>query len=58
MPAMFVLHERKMKTTHDEFMRAVAVEISCLVDGKSRIPMVTDYEKGFVEAIDENLPNV
>ena len=32
MPAMFVLHERKLKTTHDEFMRAVAVKISCLVE--------------------------
>ena len=58
MPAMFMLHERKLKSTHDEMMRLVAKELPCLVDGNIVLPLVTDDEKGFADAIDEYLPNV
>ena len=57
MPAMFLLHERKLKSTHNELMRIFAKEVSCLVHGKYQIPFVTDDEKGF-DAIDDNLPKV
>ncbi len=54
---MFMLHERKLRITHDEIMRVVANEILCLVSGKQMVPLVTDDEKGF-GAIDEYLPKV
>ena len=57
MPAMFMLHERKLRSTHDELMRVVASELSCLVSGKYMVPLVTDEEKGF-EVIDDHLPKI
>ncbi len=58
MPAMFMLHERKLRSTRDEVMRVVAKEIPCLVCSKRKVPLVTYYEKGFIGAIDEYLPKV
>ncbi len=58
MPAMFVIHERKLKTTHSEMMSIVAQEIPYLVRGNIGVPMVTDDEKGFLYAIDRYLPNI
>ena len=58
MPAMFLIHERKLKTTHSELMRIVASQLPCLVHGNTKIPMVTDDEKGFLQAIDQDLQNV
>lgn len=57
MPAAFLIHERKLKSTHDELMRALADQLPCLVNGTSIIPLVTDDEKGFT-SIDEHLPKV
>ncbi len=57
MPALFMLHERKLRITHDEMMRVVRRELPCLVDGNFILPLVTDDEKGF-EAIDDYLPKV
>ena len=57
MPAMFMIHERKLKSTHDELMKIVASELPCLLHGTQTVSMVTDEEKGFV-SIDEYLPKV
>ena len=57
MPAVFLLHEMKFKSCHEELMRAVACEIPSLFIGKNTIPMVTDDEKGF-DVIDSILPKV
>ena len=57
MPAMFMLHERKLRSSHDQLMRVVAHEIPCLISGKLMVPLVTDDEKGF-GAIEEHLPQV
>ena len=58
MPAMFLIHERKLQTTHSEMMDIVARHLPILVSGKAKIPMVTDDEKGFVQAVDQNLHNI
>ena len=58
MPTMFLLHKRKLHTTHLEMMQIVASQLPSLVHGKARIPMVTDDEKGFIHAVDQTLPNV
>ena len=42
MPAMFMIHERKLKTTYDELMTIVAKELPCLVHGTQSVSMVTD----------------
>ena len=57
MPVAFLLHERKLKHSHEEMMKFIAREIPSLVNGKSIIPMVTDDEKAF-EVIESNLPRV
>jgi hypothetical protein len=57
MPAMFLLHERKLISTHEQLMMVVAKELPCLVNGKLLIPLVTDDEKGF-GAIEQHLPNI
>ena len=48
MPSIFVIHERKLKTTHNEMMMIVAQEIPQLVSGTKKVPLVTDDEKGFL----------
>lgn len=57
MPAIFMIHEQKLKSTHDELMMIVANELSSLVHGTQTISMVTDEEKGF-SSIEEHLPKV
>ena len=57
MPAIVMLHERKLSSTHAEMMRYIASELPCLATGKNIVPMVTDDEKGF-EVIDEYLPKI
>ena len=42
------------KSTHVQMMEIVS-QLSSLVQGSSRIPMVTDDEKGFVQAVDKVL---
>ena len=58
MPAMFAIHERKLKVSHDEMMRIVAQQLPYLVDGTVKVPIVTDDEVGFTSAIDDHLRNV
>ena len=58
MPAMFLVHERKLHSTHVQMMEVIASQLPSLVQGSSRIPMVTDDEKGFVQAVDKVLHNV
>ena len=57
MLAIFLIHERKLKSSHEELMRIIATEIPFLSNGKNTTPLVTDDEKGF-EAIDNILPKV
>ena len=57
MPALIMLHERKLSSTHSEMARFVASELPCLANGKNTIPMVTDDEKGF-EIFDHFLPKI
>lgn len=58
MPAMFLIHERKLHSTHLEMMQVVASQLPNLVNGKVKVPMVTDDEKGFIHAVDRTLFNV
>ena len=58
MPAMFLVHERKLHSTHIQMMEVIASQLPSLVQGSSRIPMVTDDEKGFVQAVDKVLHHV
>lgn len=57
MPAMFLVHERKLRSTHNDLMTSIARELPCVVNGRHVIPMVTDEEKGF-EAIEQHLHKV
>ena len=45
MPAMFLVHERKLHSTHVQMMEVIASQFPSLVPGSSRIPMVTDDER-------------
>ncbi len=45
-PAFFSIHERKFQSTHEELMKEVCRSVPSLVDGKRKIPLVTDDEKG------------
>ncbi len=57
MPALIMLHERKLSSTHSEMARFVASKLPCLANGKNKIPLVTDDEKGF-EIFDNFLPKI
>ncbi len=58
MPVMFLVHERKLADTHKEMMAIVARELPYLASACScPVPIVTDDEKGFFQAIDCNLHN-
>lgn len=57
MPALLMLHERKLTSSHSEMVRFVASKLPCLANGKNMIPMVTDDEKGF-EVFDKFLPKI
>ena len=58
MPVMFAIHERKLKSTHTEMMKIVAQELPFLASNSTKklVPLVTDDEKGFFEAIEFHLP--
>lgn len=55
MPVMLAIHERKLKSTHTEMMSIVARELPYLARGSSLVPLVTDDERGFFEAVDFHL---
>ena len=59
-PVAFLLHERKLESSHDEFMKFIASEFPTLRqrDHPVKFPLVTDEEKAICSAIDVNLPGV
>lgn len=42
MPSFYLIHERKLQSSHEELMRIVAEEVPALVKGKTKVPLVTD----------------
>ena len=57
-PAAFVIHERKFKSVHKEFMEFVSHQLPALSKGKVSVPIVSDDEAGLCYAIDNCLPGV
>lgn len=55
-PVMFMLHERKLTTTHLEMFRECVRKIPSLK--KTSCPMVTDKEKAIIKAIKEEIPTL
>ena len=51
-PVLFLIHERKYKRIHEEFMQLVAKVVPSLVNGKKLIPLVTDEETGIYQVRD------
>lgn len=60
MPICFLLHERKLETAHEEFMKYVAVSCPTLANHRNeiKIPIVTDEERAICSSIDKWLPGV
>ncbi|XP_065896214.1 uncharacterized protein [Dysidea avara] len=60
MPIAFLLHERKLETSHAELMKFIASEFSTLgqVGHRDKFPLVADDEKAICLAIDKNLPGI
>ena len=58
MPAFFLIHERKFKSVHSEFMKIVGEMVPSLCIGSEKIPLVSDCEEGICQAVDLHLPNV
>ncbi len=56
LPAVFLIHERKFESTHDELMKYVVEAIPTLK--RTSIPIVTDDEAAICSAIDKYLPNL
>lgn len=42
MPVAFLLHEKKLRTCHEEMMKVIAIHLPSLVTGNNTIPLVTD----------------
>lgn len=55
-PAMFLVHERKLTETHEEMFRVCTACIPALKNTSS--PLVTDKEKAIVNAVKQQLPSV
>ncbi len=45
-PALFLIHERKFKSVHEQFMKCLSQLVPTLVKGDMVIPLVTDEEVG------------
>ena len=58
MPSFYLIHERKLQSSHEELMRIVAEEVPALVKGKTKVPLVTDEEYGICNSIDLHLLSV
>ena len=58
MPAMFAIHERKLKVTHEKMMLVFAKQLPYLVNETFEVPFVTEDEEGFTAAVDYHLGNV
>jgi len=50
-PCLFLIHERKFQSCHEELMREVALRVPGLVSGRAEIPLVTDEESGIYKVI-------
>lgn len=50
-PVLFLIHERKFQSVHEEFMQHVSELVPCLVKGKKKIAMVTDEETGIYQVL-------
>ena len=57
MPAIFLIHEWKFQSVHEELMEMVGANVPALRKGKHRIPIVVDEESGIRNAIKQFLPN-
>ena len=55
-PAMFLLHERKFQQCHQQLFQEAVKLVPALKTVKH--PMVTDEEKGIVNAVETYLPNI
>ena len=57
-PVAFLLHERKLESSHDEFMKFISIKFPALIqsDHSIKFPLVTDGEKAICSAIDKWLP--
>lgn len=55
MPLAFMLHQRKYQTLHEDFFRILCRRIPNLK--KTKVPIVTDREKGIMNASKDVLPN-
>lgn len=54
-PAFFLLHERKFKHIHEEFMQCIANLVPNLVKGVKTVPLVIDDEVGLFQAVGKHL---
>ena len=45
-PAVFLIHEKKLQSTHEELMRFMTTKFPVLVNGNGRVPIVLDDEVG------------
>ena len=55
-PAIFLLHERKLTSTHSEFFNELRSRIPSL--RKSKSPLVTDREHAITTALSSTFPNL
>ena len=55
-PAMFLVHERKLTKTHEEMFKVCTARIPALRNTTS--PLVTDKEKSITNAVKQQLPSV
>ena len=53
-PALFLIHERKFQTAHEQLFEIAASKVSALT--RKSFPVVTDEEKGIANAIKKHLP--
>lgn len=57
-PVGFLLHERKLESSHDEFMKFISTKFPTLSqsDHPIKVPLVTDEERAICLAIDNWIP--
>ena len=55
LPALFLIHERKFETAHEQLFKLAGSKVTALT--RKPFPVVTDEEKGIVNAIEKHLPN-
>ena len=55
-PAAFLVHERKFEAHHEELFKVCVKLVKSLKD--THVPIVTDEERGILNAITKTLPNV